>query len=60
PDNNYYQARKEIFSFLKKVDIIPLGRFACWRYSSMGEDMHRARELAFSLNKTETPIKSRL
>jgi protoporphyrinogen oxidase len=52
PDNNYYQARKEIFSFLKKVDIIPLGRFACWRYSSMGEDMHRARELAFSLNNS--------
>jgi protoporphyrinogen oxidase len=49
PNHDYEFCKSEIFSFMELNDIYPLGRFGSWVYSSMGEDMESAMNLAFSM-----------
>ena len=45
-DKNYARAKKKIFDFLSKNQVIPCGRYGSWRYMSMEDVILEGREIA--------------
>ena len=48
PDMEYKQIREEILSYLRGFNIIPLGRYGAWCYSSIEDSLLEGREVAES------------
>ena len=49
PDSNYRHNRGIIINYYTKNEVLPVGRFGAWQYSTMEDAIIEGRNLAFQI-----------